>query len=205
MRHLKRISFFLYSCLLFAGGFYGHMKLEAAFYPGVSQKDLPAVIGSPDKTLAVTADVSYITCDTKLVTKKYDLQTGKVTESTGKIPEKYVGMGREQFVDCLMDSIASPLLEERRQGLASAEVLSFSPEKIVIRKYYQKQEPVKGYYLTVEENLVVVYEGNRQTLYLKTNIDARLLPQELRAQILHGWELSSVDELEKFLVPYTTS
>lgn len=181
------------------------MKLEAAFYPGVSGQGTSAAIEAPDKMLAVTADVSCITCDTKLVTQKCDLQTGEVTEITGKIPEKYVGMGRQQFVDCLMDSAASPLLEERREGIAFAEVLSFSPEKIVIRKCYQKREAAKGYYLTVEENLVVVYEGNRQTLYMKTNIDARLLPHELRGRILHGWELSSRDELEKFLVPYTTS
>ena len=34
MRRLKRISFFLYSCLLFAVGFYGHYKIEQWFYPG---------------------------------------------------------------------------------------------------------------------------------------------------------------------------
>ena len=33
MRHLKRIGFFLYSCLLLAGGFLGHIQFEAAFYP----------------------------------------------------------------------------------------------------------------------------------------------------------------------------
>ncbi len=45
MRRLKRISFFLYSCLLFAVGFYGHYKIEQWFYPGrqtiISQNEIP--------------------------------------------------------------------------------------------------------------------------------------------------------------------
>lgn len=206
MRHIKRISFFIYSCLLFAGGFYGHIKLETAFYPGKSPgRAAVALESESEETLAVAANAPRITCDTRFVTQKIDLQTGKISESTGSVPEKYVGMGREQFVDCITDAIASPLLEERREGIISVEVLSFSSEKIVIQKSYRKKETAESFLLTVEENRVVIYDRDRQSIYMKTAVDARFLPHELRDKILRGWEVSSKDELEKFLVSYTTS
>lgn len=203
MRHLKRIGFFIYSCLLFAGGFYGHIKLEEAFYPGRSAKITENVMQEETAFLSAASVSSGITCDTQLITQEWNLQTGQMTETRGRVPEKYVGMDREQFVGCMKDVMAAPLLEERSKGLCSIEVLSFSPEKIEIKKSYQKQEFSEKYYLTVEENKVVVYEADRARIYLKTDIDARLLPRNVRTNVLRGQELDSKEELEKFLVSYS--
>ncbi len=203
MRHLKRISFFIYSCLLFAGGFYGHIKLEEAFYPGRSARAAESPVQEAPGFVTAASSASGITCDTQLITEEWDLQTGQMTETEGRVPEKYVGMNREQFVSCLKDTFASPLLEERSRGLCSLEVLSFSPEKIKIKKCYQKQDFSEKFYAAVEENRVVIYEADKVRVYLKTDIDARLLPREIRSDILRGWEIGSRAELEKFLVSYS--
>lgn len=71
MRRLKRISFFLYSCLLFAVGFYGHYKIEQWFYPGrqtiISQNEIP-FFQMQSATQAVSVP-DRLRADTKLVVK----------------------------------------------------------------------------------------------------------------------------------------
>lgn len=71
MRRLKRISFFLYSCLLFAVGFYGHYKIEQWFYPGrqtiISQNEIPfSQMQSATQAVSVP---DRLRADTKLVVK----------------------------------------------------------------------------------------------------------------------------------------
>ena len=120
------------------------------------------------------------------------------------MPGKYIGLDREDFLHCIDDMAASPTLAERIAGLYSVEVLSFSVEKIVLRKSYRKQEASTSYYLMLERNLVVVCEADRSTVYLRTAIDARNLPSEIRYEILRGRKLASKEELEKFLESYST-
>ena len=156
MRRLKRISFFLYSCLLFAVGFYGHYKIEQWFYPGrqaiISQNEIPF------------------------------FQMQSATQAV---------------------SVPDPPLTELQQGLLRMELVSFSPQQIVVSKTYRKLQQAEAFFLQIEENRVIVYEEDSRVLYLQTAIDARTLPSGVRRQILNGWHGVSKAELEKFLVSQT--
>lgn len=209
MRHLKRISFFIYTCLIFAAGFYGHIKFTETFYPGrqprvgskaggqAAQADEPAFV-------AASLSSGRITGDTMLVIQIYDDGSGSETAEQQKMPGKYIGLDREDFVRCIEDMEASMSLAERSAGLYSIEVLSFSTEKIVLRKSYHKQEKSDSFYLMIEQNMVVVYEQDRSGIYLRTTIDGRELPSKVRYEILHGMTIASKSELEKFLESYST-
>lgn len=217
MRHLKRICFFLYTGLLFAAGFYTHILFEAQFYPGREISAIfpvPKTVGTGQAvgqqahstdSLAVLQSDAVLTCDTQLVVQCLDLRTRLQTQQQLRLPERYIGMERDLFVRCIRDSMSAPLLAERQKGLASMEVLSFSPQKVVLLKCYSKKPPSASYYLAVCRNRVVVYEEDQRTVYLHTGIDARLLPDMLRAELLQGKTLSSKAELENFLVSYSGS
>lgn len=87
MRRLKRISFFLYSCLLFAVGFYGHYKIEQWFYPGrqtiISQNEIP-FFQMQSATQAVSVP-DRLRADTKLVVKNTD-QVSPEADRRDQIP-----------------------------------------------------------------------------------------------------------------------
>lgn len=193
----------LYSCLLLAAGVYGHIKYQDWFYPG-QQQNAKVLTDSADgeETLAASATSGRITCDTLLVTQKYDSKTQEMTETVAKAAEKYIGMNREEFLRCIADESAALSLQERKDGLASVEVISFSEERIVLKKYYQELQNKEKYYLAFADNKVIVYEEDRSTVYMRTTIDARELPQELRDEILRGKEISGKADLENFLVSY---
>ncbi len=205
MRRIKRISFFLYSCLVFAAGFYAHIKWGEFFYPQTSGQKNAAYAGKPEEgdVSVVVSSPDRITFQTKLVTLSYQVSTQETQRQEEAMPEKYIGMGREDFVHCMEDETAAPSLLERKKGLFAAEVQSFSTAQVVVKKSYRSQNINRSFYLALLDNRVVVYEADQNTVYLRTFIDGRNLPQELRDKILRGWTLEDNAELEAFLEEYT--
>lgn len=205
MRRLKRISFFLYSCLLFAVGFYGHYKIEQWFYPGrqtlIAQNEIPFF---QEQSAAQAASVpDRLRADTKLVVKVSDQVSQTQTEEVKPLPLRLIGCSRKEVEDEIQRYQDAPPLTELQQGLLRMELVSFSPQRIVVSKTYRKLQQAEAFFLQIEGNRVVVYEEDSRVLYLQTAIDARTLPNELRRQILNGWHGVSKAELEKFLVSQT--
>ena len=205
MRRLKRISFFLYSCLLFAVGFYGHYKIEQWFYPGrqtiISQNEIP-FFQMQSATQAVSVP-DRLRADTKLVVKNTDQVSRRQTEEIKSLPLRLIGCSRKEAEDEIRHYQDAPPLTELQQGLLRMELVSFSPQQIVVSKTYRKLQQAETFFLQIEENRVIVYEEDSRVLYLQTAIDARTLPSGVRRQILNGWHGVSKAELEKFLVSQT--
>lgn len=204
MRRLKRISFFLYSCLLFAVGFYGHYKIEQWFYPGrqtiISQNEIPfSQMQSATQAVSVP---DRLRADTKLVVKNTDQVSRRQTEEIKSLPLRLIGCNRKEVEDEIQLHPEKPLTE-LQQGLLRMELVSFSPQQIVVSKTYRKLQQAEAFFLQIEENRVIVYEEDSRVLYLQTAIDARTLPSGVRRQILNGWHGVSKAELEKFLVSQT--
>ena len=196
MRRLKRISFFLYSCLLFAVGFYGHYKIEQWFYPGrqtiISQNEIP-FFQMQSATQAVSVP-DRLRADTKLVVKNTDQVSRRQTEEIKSLPLRLIGCSRKEVEDEIRHYQDAPPLTELQQGLLRMELVSFSPQQIVVSKTYRKLQQAETFFLQIEDSRV---------LYLQTAIDARTLPSGVRRQILNGWHGVSKAELEKFLVSQT--
>ena len=205
MRRLKRISFFLYSCLLFAVGFYGHYKIEQWFYPGrqtlIVQNEIPFFRDQSAEQAVSVPD--RLRADTKLVVKITDQVSQRQTEEVKSLPLRLIGCSREEVEDEIQRYQDAPPLTELQQGLLRMELISFSPQRIVVSKTYRKLPQAEAFFLQIEGNRVVVYEEDSRVLYLQTAIDARTLPNEVRRQILNGWHGVSKAELEKFLVSQT--
>lgn len=60
------------------------------------------------------------------------------------------------------------------------------------------------FYLKESEGYVMVYEGDRETLYEPTSILVSLLPENLRMEIVKGKYLKSQEELYSFLENYSS-
>lgn len=207
MRRLKRISFFLYSCLLLAVGFYGHYQVEQWFYPGrqlsIGQDDIRFFQNQNQPAAEAVRVPDRLSADTKLVVKSFDQTTKTETQETKFLPLRLIGCNREEVQKEILQYQNAPPLTELQQGLRSMELVSFSPQRIVISKIYRKEQQADSFFLQIEANRVVVYEEDSDVLYLQTAIDARTLPNDVRRQILDGWHSVSRAQLEKFLVSQT--
>ena len=146
---------------------------------------------------------AYRIADTKLVVKNTDQVSRRQTEEIKSLPLRLIGCSREEVEDEIRHYQDAPPLTELQQGLLRMELVSFSPQQIVVSKTYRKLQQAEAFFLQIEENRVIVYEEDSRVLYLQTAIDARTLPSGVRRQILNGWHGVSKAELEKFLVSQT--
>lgn len=209
MKFVKWFSLFLIDALLFfCIGFYYGFKTETFFYPGdkvIDNYDSPHIIESeiPSFETPVSVREEVITENTKYIVKTVILPDTEMSNESIDVPAKYIGMDRETFLAAIENLEAAPPAHESEKGFVSAFVDSFSPARIKITMYYQPIEE-KGFYMAVFDNQLVVYEEDRQTIYMQTGIFVEDLPEEIQIKLINGISLSNEEELYNFLESYSS-
>ena len=143
MKFVKRISlFFIYPLTMYSLGFLSNMMLDDFFYPGnlsieTEVNQMPKENDAKEMQGPLPLEVAalqepVITADTRYIVVDYDIVTEEVT------PDKYIGLGREKLEEALKEYEVSPSLADLENGFESIELLSFSPDKIVVRKNFEK-------------------------------------------------------------------
>lgn len=209
MKFVKWISLFFINALLFFGiGFYYGLKTQNFFYPGdnvIENYDSPHIIESksilPDEPVSAKEEV--ITAETKYIVKTVVLPDTEMSNETIEVPAKYVGMDRETFLMAIENLENSPPAHEVEKGFVSAFVDSFSPSAIRITMYYETPQE-QCFYIAVFDNRVVVYEKDRQTVYMQTGIFASDLPEEIQIRLINGITVNNEEELYDFLESYSS-
>ncbi|MGN1171760.1 MAG: hypothetical protein ACI4SZ_08905 [Lachnospiraceae bacterium] len=229
MKAVGKISlFFICGIILFGSGVYAGSLCEKWFYPNknMTQKAVPergtelkwseippemtpyeAQESEEAEHIQVNQkDSEIITCDTVLEIEEYDKNMDSTVTHEESVQGKYIGMDRTEFVESMDLYAMSPPLEEQKRGLISVEVLSFSRERIRLRKDYQVvEEPAEPlFYLTAENHYVVVYKEDMQNVYLYTDILLEDLPVSVQEEIIQRKLISGEGELYHFLESYTS-
>lgn len=158
----------------------------------------------PQEAKAVASSAETLNVDTEYVLEETDMRTHTVVETTWRLPDKYVGMNREQFLEAMEMYEASPPLSEMERGFVSLEVLSFSRKRVVIRMNYQYVQPSESFYLMVEDNFLVVYLDDRQTVYMNTDIKLTDLPDDVQQDIIQTLFMPDEESLYDFLETYSS-
>ena len=73
-----------------------------------------------------------------------------------------------------------------------------------VEKYYEYKTMPEGFYLFNENNMVVVYYGDRKTLYMHTNVCLEHLPEQLKLDIIQVKYMETEAELFAFLESYSS-
>lgn len=221
MKFIGRFSLFCMIALLgFCLGAYANSVYLKWFYPNreeVREQKEFMPYAATEETEGRKAEITdslpagsrqsdVITCDTVLVIEEYDKNTDITAEHEESIPGKYIGMDRENFVDAMESYALSPPLEEQQRGLLSVEVLTFSGEKVSIRKNYQiLEEPAEDiFYLVAENHYITVYAQDMQTIYLYTDIRVENLPETLQEEIIQKKMIAGESNLYHFLESYSS-
>ncbi|MCX4321590.1 MAG: hypothetical protein OSJ59_01360 [Lachnospiraceae bacterium] len=152
---------------------------------------------------AAAAQEPVVTADTRYLLELVNLSEGTVKESEETIPVMYIGLNREELLEALSAYEDNPPLTELEQGFESMELTAFSKDRVAVCKYYRAQEP-QGFYLMVADHFIVVYEDDRSTLYMNTDILLERLPDALQREIMAGKFVGSEEELYLFLESYSS-
>lgn len=214
MKFVKRISlFFIYPMTMYSLGFASNSFIQKTFYPGdlykaqelieknINNEYSPEYEEEPIQETLVSAD-PIITADTNYIVISYDMVDKKASENEEVTPDKYIGYNREKLEEALKEYEKSPSLTDLEKGFSNIELVSFSPEKVIVRKNYEI-EP-KGFYLINEQNYVVVYDENFKYRYMNTGISTEDLPEEIQTEILNMKYIGSEQELYHFLESYSS-
>ncbi len=213
MKIVGRISLFLVSSTaMLAAGAYGAIKAEQFFYPNrypiqeERREEAREEIKEMPEEQIIEASVEskpQITADTLYLVEKVNLTDGTVEEQEEQIPVKYIGLNREELVSELALFDKNPPLTELEQGFETIELTAFSKDRVVICKYYKNEEE-HVYYLMVADHFVVVYEADRETIYMNTDILLSDLSESLQAEIIQGKRIEGEEALYNFLESYSS-
>lgn len=142
--------------------------------------------------------------DTEYVLREKDLLSGSEMETSGKMPDMFIGMNREQFLTAMENYAAAPPLSEKERGFVSLDVLSFAPSRVVVQMNYRYVQPSKSFYVMAVNDLIVVYNEDRETVYQYTNIRLSELPERLQQEIIGVMYIADEESLYDFLESYTS-
>ncbi len=221
MKFIKCIGlFFIYPCIMFVIGLYVGIFLDDFFYPGQdtvpkkpdsSYVQIPNTTPRPQYSLPESSAVSVssteeevLNADTEYVIEEYDTRRDTLVETVWKVPAKYLGMDREEFIQSMELYALSPPLSEQERGFVGLEVRSFSAQRVVVRMNYAYVEPTESFYLRVEDNNIVVYCDDKETVYMYTDISAQSLPEYLQGQVIMGMFMEDEAALYHFLETYSS-
>ncbi len=202
MKFLKSISlFFFIPIICFVLGAFVYSKYSSYFYP--SQND-NKVYKKNDEKLSVEAQRTSTDCDTQYIIKEYDLVSHTEIEKEESIPLQFMGLNREELIIAIQNYELSPTFGDLQNGFQSMELTYFSPEKIEVKKSYKIMPKEEEFYLKVENNKIVVYQSDMETIYMYTEMELTDMPDDLQQEIINVKCINNLEALYDFLESHSS-
>lgn len=196
---------------MFGAGSYATIKAEQFFYPnkyglqkGVSNTGRKTDAEPVQVIETAMEKAPVITADTLYLIEEINLADGTLTEKEVQVPVKYIGLDRVRLIEELNEYDKNPALSDLKLGFQNSELSSFSKDRVVICKYYRPEEENKGFYLMVADHYIIVYESDKQTVHLNTDILLSNLNEKLQREIIQGKYIEDEQELYHFLESYSS-
>ena len=145
-----------------------------------------------------------LNADTEYVILEKDLRRKTLVETVGRLPAEYIGLDRELFLSAMEEYEMFPPLSEMERGFAGLDVISFSPEKVVVQMEYEYLEPSESFYLAVQDNEVIVLLEDKQTVFINTGILLTELPEEIQLKVIDMFWIQDEQVLYNFLESYSS-
>ena len=151
-----------------------------------------------------TVDEAIILPSTKYILQSYDITTGNMTEEELKVPSYLVGLSRIQVIEYLHNYMKDMTFEEFKKGLTSFELLTFSENKVTLRKTYNKDLVEYQFFLKSQNGKIVIYFGDQKTVYEYTEVAVDHLTQYEQIKLEEGIFVKDEEELYSILENYSS-
>lgn len=208
---MKRISIYAISvcslAVLFSTCYYFSYKFALKqFNDNATQQNAEIEKYSLDYAEDVAArSKTTVSVDAAYLEQTYDMVTDELKEEKKNIPNEFVGLTRQQIIEKLNAYMQNKSLDEYKAGLVSYELLSFSPDKVVVKKTYNSEAIVYQFYMVLENDVVVVYYSDKETVWDgDTGITADDLSEEDRIDLMYGVYVKDEAELYSKFENYTS-
>jgi hypothetical protein len=153
---------------------------------------------------ADTVQKDRITDKTEYILEIFHVNSDQVTSQIEMIPADFAGKTRGELIIYLEDFMNNLPLEESLKGLMSFDLISFSKEKILLRKTYANLASENKFYLTEVDGEVVVYYNDKKTLYENTGIMTENLSADEIAMLKIGYFVEGEEQLFGILENYSS-
>ncbi len=157
-----------------------------------------------EATRQAAAQEKYLAEDAIYQTVQYNLKDNTQAVDYGVLPQELVGKTRQDVEKYCEDYMQKMPVEEYLAGLQSMEVASFSSSHLTVKKEYDVQKVTYKYYLIADEGEVVVYYGDKKTVYERTGISYDSLPKAERNRLKQGVRVKNDKELFSILENYSS-
>lgn len=200
---MKKIGFYIFSFFLAAGvlsGAYYFSYKKAAEH---SKKE-NNIIGAEQIKSVDTSKQDIVMPDTECILEIYDTATKQKVTGVFENREELLGRTREELLFYLDYYMEEPPVEEFQKGLIAYELLSFSKDRVVLRKTYDSNRVLYEYYIAVFDNEVVVYYSDKKTIFEYTGISTENLPEIELRKLNYGIYVKNKEELYGILENYSS-
>lgn len=206
MRKTYFISFFL--CVITLGLVY----FSAYFYSVYFLNDAPIILETEaiseeehsEAVLVDTNDVPSVKVNTKYEIESYDLNDYTLSIEDAQIPIEYIGLTRDKLIAVISDYCNYSTEADLEAGFESMQLISFSENKVIVRKSYKPIVLPEHFYLMAENHYVTVYYDDRETIYMYTGIALESLSESVQREIIGGKYVESIHVLYSFLETYSS-
>lgn len=199
MKKVSVICFFSFLFLFLVGFAIGKWN-----YPNQKPEKQDNQDANIGLNLAVQSAQSTTTCDTIYVEQNYYEATNQTVTNIKSIPAQYIDHTREDIETFLSDYQKNPSLEDKKMGLSTISLLSFSVDKIIVLKSYDSLSKEAGYYLIAKNHKICVYYEDKKRIYFETELTLEDFPEPIQLQLIQGKHVSSESEVYAFIESYTS-
>ena len=201
MKRWYIISFFAIG-ILFSIAYYASYRVT------MDKVEMPPISNN------ITEPITYIAAEnvkeaiiqnnTTYIIEYYSLIENTISQEIIDVPSEVVGFNRKKLTDYIQEYMENLPEEERKAGLISYELTTFSEDKVIVRKTYSTPKIEYTFYLDVQMGKVIVRQFYDDTLYAYTEIKFADLPENLKQEILSGKYIENIEELYEFLETYSS-
>ncbi len=161
------------------------------------------VENNTDSVTASTGEEA-LSVNTVYQIQRYDVQKDTTATDYETLPQDLVGFTREQADGYFKNYMNRLPVEEYLDGLQSIGIVSFSAERLVVKRIYDNSKVEYRFYLIAVDGEVVVYYGDKKTVYEYTGIETKNLSKEERTMLKKGLEVKDEEELYGILENYSS-
>lgn len=147
-------------------------------------------------------DIEMITPDTKYILQTFYVDTTngeQLNEEELPLPVEYIALNKNELRNYLDEYVSDMPLDEYLNGMISFEIISFSEEELILRKTYGNDWNRNEYYVSDTNGEVVVYYGDKKTVYEYTGITTEELSDEDKIRLKLGCYVANAEELYALL------
>lgn len=176
---------------------------ELLEYSGKNEQLLQKMI-SGESGITVSKNAETLSKDTICILETQYLYSGEKKREQIPLPGFMESITREELTIYLKGYTECMPVNEYLDGLLSYELISFSTEKVILKKTYDEEKVENQFYICSKDEYVIVYYSDLKTVYETSDISLDYLSEETAEQIRTGFYVKDVKTLYSILEGYTS-